>query len=78
MWQTGSGKRPGLKAAWGGGRDGAEKVIFKLYQQAKIVLGRVSLGVEIGIGNLGVLRDHDKSSVCVERTVLVLQKLGRT
>ena len=55
-----------------------EKVIFKLNQQAKIVLGRVALGVEKGIGSLGAGRDHNKSSVCVEHRVLVLQKLGRT
>lgn len=56
----------------GGSRDGVEKVIFELHQQAKIVLGRVALGVEMGIRNLGVLRDHDESSACVEHTVLVL------
>lgn len=73
---------PGLKAAWGSGgrvsRDGVEKVIFKLYLQAKTAFGRIALGVDMGIGNLGVQRDHDKSSVYMEHTVLVLQKLGRT
>lgn len=44
------------KGSWrgGGSRDGVEKVIFELHQQAKIVLGRVALGVEMGIRNLGV------------------------
>lgn len=65
------------KGSPGQGRERVEKVTFKLNQQAKILLGRVVLGVEMGTGNLGVLRDH-KSSVCVEHTVLVLQKLGRT
>jgi len=42
------------KGSPGQGRDGAEKVIFKLNQQAKIVWRRVALGVEMGLGNLGV------------------------
>lgn len=55
-----------------------EKVIFKLNQQAKTVLGRAALEAEMGIESVGVLRDQGKSSVCVEHTVLVLQKLGIT
>lgn len=47
------------------GRGGVDKVIFKLNQQAEIVLGRVALGVEMGIGNLEITTDHN-GSVSVE------------
>lgn len=49
------------------GRGGVDEVIFKLNQQAEIVLRRVALGVEMGIGNLGVTTDR-KGSVCVEHS----------